>query len=63
MSPLKFIQRKPRGFHCTDGGTEAERESAKGPRKEVHTADADFSAESQDSAATTVVTFLQLKGN
>lgn len=63
MLPLKFVQRKPPGFHCTDGDTEAERESAKGPRKEVCTADTDFSAEFQDDAATAVLSFLQLKGN
>lgn len=63
MLPPKFIQRKPRGFHCTDGGTEAERESGKGTRKEVLTAHIDVSAESQDGAATAALSFLQLKGN
>ena len=63
MLPLKFVQRKPPGFHCTDGGTEAERESEKGPRKEVCMADTDFSAEFQDGAATAALSFLRLKGN
>jgi len=61
--PLKFIQRKPCGFNCTNGGTEAERESPKGPRKEVCMADTDFSAESWERATTAGLSFLQLKGD
>lgn len=61
--PLKFIEWKPGGFHCTDGGTEAERESVKWLGKEVCIADTNFSAESQDGAGTAALPFLQLEGN
>lgn len=61
--PLNFIERKPGKFHCTDGGTEAERESVKWLRKDVCMADTNFSDEFQDGAATAALSFLQLKGN